>query len=204
MDNFIIKNTTDFNKYLMQLISEENEGENENETKTCLNDLCLITNEKLKEKYYTMSCGHKFNYIPLIKEFINQKFNTSHYEVTSLSKFDLKCPYCRNIQRGTIPYYSSLYSDKIIGINWPPSKLSLNNYCKAVFKTGKRKGDVCNTKCLHNYCKRHNRERKIPSENTTLCIKILKSGKRKGEKCNCKCNTPDSIQNKLCKRHLKM
>jgi hypothetical protein len=197
MENFIINNTNDFNMYLMQLISDD-------ESKSDMNDnKCLITNEQLKDNNVKLACGHKFNYVPLIEEFINQKCNKSHYEVTHLSRFDLKCPYCRNIQRGTIPYYPNLYENKINGINWPPSKVSLNNYCKATFKSGKRKGEVCNKKCLNDYCKRHSKV-KLKVSNEILCIKILKSGKRKGEMCNCKCKSEESKKNKLCKRHLKI
>lgn len=204
MDNFIIKNTDDFNMYLMKLISDDNNDSdinNENDNK------CLITNDELKEKYVTMCCGHKFNYIPLIEEFVNQKFNKSHYEVTYLSKFDLKCPYCRHVQRGTIPYYPNLFNEKIRGINWPPSRLSLNGYCKAVIKSGKRKGQECKIRCLNDYCKRHEKflSKVSPtSDNSILCVQILKSGKRKGEPCNCKCKTEESKKNKLCKRHLKI
>jgi len=197
MENFIINNTNDFNKYLMKLISNDEDKSDINDNK------CLITNDALTDNYVLMSCGHKFNYIPLIEEFINQKCNKSHYEVTYLSRFELKCPYCRYVQKGTIPYYHHLFKEKIIGINWPPSKISLNNYCKAIFKSGKRKGEICNKKCLNDYCKRHCKE-KLTSNNDILCIKLLKSGKRKGEICNCKCKTDESIKNKLCKRHLKI
>lgn len=97
MENFIINNTNDFNIYLMKLISDD-------ENKSDINDnKCLITNDELIANSVKMSCGHKFNYIPLIEEFINQKCNKSHYEVTYLSRFELKCPYCRNVQKGTIP-----------------------------------------------------------------------------------------------------
>ena len=199
MENFIINNTNDFNMYLMQLISDD-------ENKSDMNDnKCLISNDELTDYNIKMTCGHKFNYIPLIEEFVNQKRNKSHYEVTHLSTFQLKCPYCRNIQKGTIPYYPELFGEKIRGINWPPSKLIRNNFCKAVFKSGKRKGEQCNKRCFGDYCKRHSKSKKlVSSDNEILCIKILKSGKRKGEMCNCKCKSEESKKNKLCKRHLKI
>lgn len=197
MENIIINNTDEFNMHLMKLISDEVNDSDINVNK------CLITNDILNKNYVKMSCGHKFNYIPLVNEFINQKINTSKYEITHLSKFQLKCPYCRSIQNGTIPYNSNLFNEKIMGINWPPSKLSLNSYCKATFKSGKRKGELCNKRCVNDYCKRHNRQ--CSSQiNIVLCNKVLKSGKRKGEICKCKCKSEESIKNKLCKRHLKI
>ena len=67
MDNFVIENTDDFNLYLMQLISKSEDNNNDDDK------VCLITNEKLTDNYITMACKHKFNYIPLINEFLNQK-----------------------------------------------------------------------------------------------------------------------------------
>ena len=198
MENFIINNTDDFNMYLMKLISNDEDKSDINDNK------CLITNDELTENNVKMYCGHRFNYIPLIEEFINQKCNKSYYEVTHLSRFDLKCPYCRHIQKGTIPYHSHLYEKKINGINWPPSKLSLNNYCKGVFKSGKRKGQTCNKRCLNEFCKMHSKKKEVATKDNVLCIQVLKSGKRKGQTCNCKCKTEDSKKNKLCKRHLKI
>ena len=202
MENFVIKDTNDFNMYLMKLISDDN-----NESDINNDNKCLITNDELNENYVKMNCGHHFNYIPLINEFINQKLKDSQYEVTRLRQFELKCPYCRSIQKGTIPYYPTLFNEKIRGINWPPSKLCLTNYCKAIFKSGKRKGEMCNKKCFNDFCKRHSKTNSSSNKqanNQVLCIKILKSGKRKGEMCNCKCKTNESIKNKLCKRHLKI
>ena len=45
-------------------------------------ELCLISQEKLDE-YQTVKlmCGHKFNYLPLFKEIINQKKNHNVLEV---------------------------------------------------------------------------------------------------------------------------
>ena len=65
MDNFVIENTDDFN--LSNAVDKQSE-DNNNDDK-----VCLITNEKLTDNYITMACKHKFNYIPLINEFLNQK-----------------------------------------------------------------------------------------------------------------------------------
>ena len=53
------------------------------------------------------------------------------------------------------------------------------------------------------YCTRH-----VPKVNQVetpqfSCMCILKSGKRKGEMCGAKCIGTDSIQAKMCKRHLR-
>ena len=205
MQNFIINNTSDFNMYLMKLISEENDEENDE------NNVCLITNESLMNNYVTMSCGHKFNYVPLINELINQKKNPNHYEITRLKSFQLKCPYCRTIQKGTIPYYSNVYEEKIKGVNWPPSRMFCNNTCGALFKSGKRKGEICGKRCVGEFCNRHNKiksKSKMKDKNVAIkkvvrCVQILKTGKRKGLPCNAICRGEDCIKHKLCKRHKK-
>lgn len=200
MQNFIINNTSDFNKYLMELISED-----DNEKKSDINDnLCLISNEPLVDNYVTMACGHKFNYIPIIDEFINQKKNPVHFEVTRLKNYELKCPYCRNIQKGTIPYYGSIYTPKIKGINWPPSRMYCNNTCKSIIQSGKRKGEVCGKKCVGDFCARHNKIKNKKAKKTLVkCTQILKFGKRKGMTCGAICKTDECIKHHLCKRHIK-
>ena len=200
MENFIIHDTADFNKYLMELISEDDK-----EKKSDINDnLCLISNEPLVDNYITMSCGHKFNYIPIINEFINQKKNPNQFEVIRLKNYDLKCPYCRTIQKGTIPYYVSIYKSKIKGINWPPSKMYCNSTCSCIIKSGKRKGQLCGKKCVGKFCTRHNKiNNKKAKKIMVKCTQILKSGKRKGMVCGAICKTNECIKHHLCKRHIK-
>lgn len=204
MENFIIQNTNDFNNYLMQLISlEESTDESENK--------CLITGEPLNKHSVTLMCKHSFNYVPLINEIRNQK-KINSLEVTHLRAYHIKCPYCRNIQNGVIPYCPEVFNIKLKGINWPPAKLYRGNKCEAIYKSGKRKGEVCNKPCCGKYCTRHKnycikvtnkKTKKTVSEKIT-CTAILMSGKRKGQICGAICKSNASKTSKLCGRHNKL
>ena len=37
------------------------------------NNTCLIENKPLVDNFITLSCGHKFNYLPIYNEIIKQK-----------------------------------------------------------------------------------------------------------------------------------
>ena len=92
----MITSTDDFNEQLLQLLCQaENEDEIENN--------CLISGEPLKDDHIILKCKHKFNYEPLMHELINQK-QYSQLEIVHLRQYDIKCPYCRNVQNGVIPY----------------------------------------------------------------------------------------------------
>jgi hypothetical protein len=68
-------------------------------------DLCLISKEKLHPNHITLSCNHKFNYIPIYKEVSYQKNkNNTSFEITKLLDNEIKCPYCRRITPRLIPY----------------------------------------------------------------------------------------------------
>lgn len=69
------------------------------------NDICLITQEKLHPNHVTLNCNHKFNYVPIYNEIVNQKNKQNNvYEITKLSHYQIKCPYCRSITNKLIPY----------------------------------------------------------------------------------------------------
>jgi hypothetical protein len=82
--------------------------------------LCLISNEILKEHFFEMSCGHKFNYIPLFKDILNhkKKFNYMESNTTRLSRNEIRCPYCRHKHNGLLPYYEDIGVEKVDGVNY--------------------------------------------------------------------------------------
>jgi hypothetical protein len=84
------------------------------------NDYCLITYEKLTDKFVELNCGHKFNYIPLYNDLVNHltKFNNMETIETRLKTGELRCPYCRKTQLGILPYYEELGLNKINGVNY--------------------------------------------------------------------------------------
>jgi len=141
-----MNDTINFNDELMKLLEEE-EADDDN--------ICLISGEKLEDNFISLECNHKFNYKSIYNEVHKQKTQPWHSEVNKVKKFQLKCPYCRNIQTGILPYREN-YS-KIKYVNWPPSLMMLPDECSYVFASGKRKGQVCSKKCNGKYCLSHTR-----------------------------------------------
>ena len=163
---------------------------------------CLITNEPLENKYITLQCKHTFNYQPLVNEIIKQKIfwikgrkYKNHLETQKLTKYQMKCPYCRTIQNGILPYLPSC--KKTPFVNWP-QKYSLKlNKCPYVFKSGKKKNLPCNKPCSFEYCGQHLKlleKRKNINLNVKCCQAITKSGKNCSRKTN----------SKYCKQHEKI
>lgn len=75
------------------------------DTTDAIDNICLITKEKLQPNHITLSCKHKFNYVPLYNEVVGQKNKQNNmYEITKLSSNQLKCPYCRAITNKLLPH----------------------------------------------------------------------------------------------------
>jgi hypothetical protein len=118
---YIIEGEVDFFKELLKsednkaLTSTNNVLENNNNN----NNICLITCELLTDKFIVMDCGHKFNYVPLYKDIYNHKKKYNRMESGGQqSKInEIRCPYCRNIQKGVLPYYEELGLEKVHGVN---------------------------------------------------------------------------------------
>ena len=173
----IIKNsisTSDFNEQLYKMISEENDDSDFED------DLCLITNQKLKNNFIKLNCGHKFNYESIFNEVKNQK-KYNQLEVCHLKRNEIKCPYCRTIQKGLLPYCDNF--PKIKYINHPPVLQCLPNSCIYAFLSGKRKGEFCGKGCSNKYCTAHKKimekreAKKLQKEQNKLQkqeIKLLK------------------------------
>lgn len=181
------------NKELEDIEETENEiipeKHNDNGKHTEKRTECLITYEPLEEYYITLECGHTFNYMPIIKEVYNQKYKFNSYETTHLGKYQLKCPYCRNIQSSLLP--QSRMADNMIGVN-SPAKYCMKLY-SCTFKN--KKGVECDKNCFGKYCVHHDSQmKKLNSMNT--CCRVLSSGKRKGEICGV------LTEEIYCKRHL--
>ena len=188
MENKILT-TAEFNEQLFEDLCKD-DGDEDN--------ICLISGNPLEENSITLACSHTFNYDPIFEVAKRQK-NFSKLETCKLKKYQLKCPYCRTVQNGILPYRENY--NKLDGINWPAIRVGKNKKCSAIIKSGKRKGEKCGKSCCSLYCNRHNK--KTTSKSEITCIAILASGKRKGLICGCKCIVPETIAHKLCKRHSK-
>ena len=117
-------------------------------------NLCLISNEQLDDTKIQLECKHSFNYINIYMDACNQKQNTV-YSQYILKPYQLRCPYCRNIQDKILPHKKLDNIEKVFGVNYP-NKYSMKLYnCKYVFKKGKNKGELCNKPCDEPFCKLH-------------------------------------------------
>jgi hypothetical protein len=70
-------------------------------------NFCLISKEPI-EHNITLPCNHSYEYIYLYEEIKVQKQRHKTY---------FKCPYCRHIYNGTIPYYDIDGVEKITNVN---------------------------------------------------------------------------------------
>ena len=61
---------------------------------------CLISNELLTCNYITLECNHKFNYIELFNEVVEQK-TKKMLDNSKLKLNEVKCPYCRTINNAS-------------------------------------------------------------------------------------------------------
>jgi hypothetical protein len=115
MPKYIIEGEIDFFSELYKSLDNEESIFKNQEDET----LCLITNQPLIDKFVTMACGHKFNYIPLFKDLYSHKKNFNHMESSSgrLNKNEIRCPYCRKKQTELLPYYNDIGITKVPGIN---------------------------------------------------------------------------------------
>ena len=119
------------NKYLIEekinFYEELNKSYINNEIEDNLDNICLITNEILKENYITLKCGHKFNYIPLWNQIYQYKFiNSIFKDINSKKiKYTIECPYCRNQEYNLLPFNPNFNLKLAYGITSDNEKLKL-------------------------------------------------------------------------------
>jgi len=123
-----------FSELYKSLDVEESQHKNESD-----NNLCLITNQVLIDKFVELNCTHKFNYIPLYNDIYNhkKKFNNMEGSASSLKVNEIRCPYCRKKQQGVLPYYSELMPEKINGVNFYDDTIVQNNTQSSMYCFGK-------------------------------------------------------------------
>ena len=152
-----------FNDLLFSMVGKDNNGET--------NDRCLIENEPLEENHITLECNHKFNYDAIFNEIKAQKSKNNTLEVQRLKPGELKCPYCRKIQKKLLPPREGY--PKLHGINEKPLPkiYGINSFlwgmtyrCHALMLTGKNKGKRCNNEGKYKFCVQHKFLRELYSD----------------------------------------
>jgi len=150
---------------------------------------CLISQEELMPNHITLLCGHAFNYDCILSEVIHQKTKYNPLDTTRLRLNQLKCPYCRVVQNKLLPKRG----EKIYSVN-SPEKYCMRPYkCCYAFKSGKRKGCLCDKESYETMCVSH---MKMAEKKGHGCSCVLISGKNKGNQCMAGIH-----QEGLCKRH---
>tara|TARA_Y100000389_G_scaffold198035_2_gene233812 strand:- start:10191 stop:10877 length:687 start_codon:yes stop_codon:yes gene_type:complete len=170
--NYVIEDNINFYDLLNNYKDESSE-----------NEKCLITNYALDSNFITLSCGHKFNYLPLYQETIRQKTVQNVSEVTRLKINQIKCPYCRDITNNLLPFINIENVEKIWGVN-QPKKYSLTLFtCEYLYKSGKNKGQCCGKSAqkfdFGNFCNKHFKVKENKSKSCKPCK-------------NCKTNNNDN------------
>lgn len=178
-----------FKNMLAKAICDDSDDEEDN------SQICLITHEKLTESSVKLCCGHSFNYYPLFKEVFKQKKTHQSYETTRLKVYQFKCPYCRTLQDGVLPYKPDIVIEHIFTVNSPSSKVIKNNVCKYTFKSGKRKNQNCNKMCYGEYCPGHAKmiERSKNKKSNVVdkekrCLALTKKGTQCSRNKKLSCN----------------
>ena len=139
-----------------------------------MNNNCLISKEPIVNKI-TLACNHSFEYIYLYEEIKQQKTRHKHY---------FKCPYCRIIYLGNIPYYEIDDVEKISYING--NSKSLLPILQCTFDKCTLPGNLLKT---GTFCWKHSKMIKY-----NRCSTICKTGLQCKKKC---------ISGDLCNVHIK-
>lgn len=107
---------------------------------------CVICGDKLnKQCIYKLECNHVFHYECILNSYKSSKKR--------------ECPYCRNVSNNLLPVVNGINKlSKGIHYNNNVNEVKHENIkCQFILKTGKNKGNLCNSKCKlgYNYCGRH-------------------------------------------------
>jgi len=135
---------------LFQSIIEDDKNEEENKKE---DNICLISNTLLEDNYIKLECNHRFNYLPLYYEIVEQK-TKKILDNYKLRIEQIKCPYCRNVSNFILPYYKYYNIKNIKGVT-SPFKLSVSLYrCEYIDKKNICNEDACITR-NGIFCNKH-------------------------------------------------
>lgn len=169
-------------------------------------DMCLISHEPLTEYYQTLTCGHKFNYIPLYTCLLHTKYASSGYTSMKPKISEFKCPYCRRVQYELMPYIQIGDVVEVIGVN--TLEMFTDRPFTCMYKSSKGTS-ICHNILLRQYspeeyyCAYHfNRKKHLDTykkQSTNLCEYVFVKGAKKGSKCGSSSKEGILFCNKHCK-----
>jgi hypothetical protein len=134
MSKYLIEGNINFYEELQKSLNNtETEKANQDVSD---NHFCLITQKPLSKNYIQLECNHKFNYNAILHDVLNHKKKFNTMERHSLKINEIRCPYCRNIQKKLLPYVEGF--PKIHGINY----IDEENINGQYFRMGYSKG-IC-------------------------------------------------------------
>lgn len=107
---------------------------------------CLITNNLLEEDCVVLDCNHKFNYDAIYNDIFNHKKKYNSMEKNSIKANEIRCPYCRTIQKHLLPLKDGY--KKVHGVNYFDENQALMTTTYE-YKTNYVVGH-CNYKCNIN------------------------------------------------------
>jgi hypothetical protein len=187
MTKYFIEENINFYEELYKSLDKEEDTNNDT-------NCCLISNLPLTENYVTMCCGHKFNYQPLFYDILNHKKKFNSMERHYLKSSDIRCPYCRNVQKKLLPYVEGY--PKVHGVNYYDENTSKIKYsCKmnsiklvndgyilgdCCYETSKVSDSVDVVKCTNNMVKMFtNNKFYCPLHKCLMLKKIMQENKLK-------------------------
>ena len=145
--NYVIEDGIDF----------WNELEIDDEQST--EDVCLLTGEKLELNQIKLQCGHSFNYKPLFNELRREKTRYNPKEIQRVRTNQIKCPYCRQIHNGILPFVPTITATRLKGVNSPEKYTMTICNCEWKINNGKRRGEPCGFSAFQttngNRCEKH-------------------------------------------------
>ncbi len=199
----------DFFAALKEMQQGDNDPTQGNNNDEANDSKCLITDAPLTAFHVKLTCGHKFNYGPLYQEVLRQKGRNGVYNYfEKIGTHQVKCPYCRSITNGLLPYLGNSPHPtikRLVGVNAPAAMCMPGVPCGA---------PKCSANAFYEfgttqYCHRHYQTAQVSkpakavkassSNASQRCTAETQTGKNKGNRC--KLNATEGTT--LCKIHAK-
>lgn len=187
--NYIIEDNIDFFAELNKLNINNQENNNIKNTENKDDTMCLLSHLPLTENHIILPCNHSFNYIELYNEIVAKRLKYNNYDNDKLQEHQTKCPYCRIVHNGLIPYIPMNGVKQLRKVNNPHEYIfeKYKTKCSYVLKSGSKKGEQCSLNGIkikladkneYDLCPNHN---KLMEKTLLNAIKIKENKQKKKE-----------------------